>query len=415
VLLLDRFRAFSIRQQIMLVCLLAAGCCVLFGSIWFFFLRTSFQPLFTNLRPADAATIIADLDRKKIAYRLADGGTTIFVPADIADSTRLNVGAEDLPLKGTVGFELFNKSDMGLTDFAQKINYQRALQGELERTIMALDGIDSVRVHLSLGEDRIFRDDRVPPKASVMVRMQRGRTLPATAASGIQRLVAAAVPNLQASDVVILDDKGSIVGPAEAPARSEPVPPAVEVEQGIEQYYAGRVRQAVTQAYPQAAIAVSVAANLVPKPDGATADWNPAARDFALQITLSSPTPLAAAAQDNLRSLAGNAVGFDPAKNDTIEFGVLPNAPPPGIAEQEPVSAGHIAPLGKSHVEEDGGMEWQTLESTGLILGLLLLIFFIVARRLRRPRRLSDKQRQDFAARLRAALEQGGSHVAARP
>jgi flagellar M-ring protein FliF len=415
VLLLDRFRAFPIRQQIVLVCLMAAVSCLLFASIWFFFLRTSFQPLFTNLRPADAATIVADLERKKIDYRLADGGSTIFVPADIVDSTRLNVGAEDLPLKGTVGFELFNKSDMGLTDFAQKINYQRALQGELERTIMTVDGIDSVRVHLSLGEDRIFRDDRVPPKASVMVRMQRGRTLPAIAASGIQRLVAAAVPNLQAGDVVILDDEGSVVGPAEAPARSEPVPPAVEIEQGIEEYYAGRVRQAVAQAYPQAAIAVSVAANLLPKPDGASADWNPAARDFPLRITLSSPRPLDAGAQDTLRSLAGNAVGFDPAKNDTVEFSVAPNAPPPGIVEQEPVSASHVVPLRKSRVEEEGGPEWQTLGSTGLVLGLLLLIFFIMARRLRRPRRLSDKQRQDFAARLRAALEQGGSHVAARP
>lgn len=413
--LLDRFRAFSIRQQIMLVCLLAAGCCVLFGSTWFFFLRTSYQPLFTNLRPADAATIVADLDRKKIAYRLANGGTTIFVPAEIVDSTRLNVGAEDLPLKGTVGFELFNKADMGLTDFAQKINYQRALQGELERTIMTLDGIDSVRVHLSLGEDRIFRDDRVPPKASVMVRMQKGRNLPAAAASGIQRLVAAAVPNLQANDVVILDDKGSIVGPAEASVRIEAVPPSVQIEQGIEEYYAGRVRQAVTAAYPQVAITVRVTANLVPKPGGATADWNPAARDFPLQIALSSPTSLDAATQDNLRSLAGNAAGFDPAKNDTLEFGVAPDAPPPIVAEKEPASSSRIAPLRTTHVDEDGGTEWQTLGSTGLILGLLLLIFFIMARRLRRPRRLSDKQRQDFAARLRAALEQGGSHVAARP
>jgi flagellar basal-body M-ring protein/flagellar hook-basal body protein fliF len=211
----DRFRALSTFQQIALVAVGIASICVLLGSIWYFALRVPYGVLFSGLRPSDAAAIVSDLDRKKIPYRLADGGATILVPADIADRTRLNVTTDDVPLKGTTGFELFDKSDMGLTDFAQKINYQRALQGELERTIQTLDGVDSARVHLSLGEDRIFRDDQVPPKASVMVRMQKGSTLSISTAQGIQHLVAAAVPNLDAANVVILDEKGRIV---ESPA-----------------------------------------------------------------------------------------------------------------------------------------------------------------------------------------------------
>ncbi len=132
----DGIRALSLRQQVFLALGTACVLCLVLGVVWFFGLRTTWAPLFTELRPADAATIVADLDRKKIAYRLADGGTEILVPADLVDSARLDVMTGDLPLKGTVGFELFNKSDVGLTDFAQKINYQRALQGELERTIM---------------------------------------------------------------------------------------------------------------------------------------------------------------------------------------------------------------------------------------------------------------------------------------
>ena len=180
----DSIRALSSRQQVFLALGTACVLCLVLGAVWFFALRTDWTPLFTQLRPSDAATIVADLDRKKIAYRLADGGTAILVPADQADSARLDVMTGDLPLKGTVGFELFNKSDVGLTDFAQKINYQRALQGELERTIMTLDGINSARVHLSLGEDRIFRDDRVPPKASVTIRMRKGSSAHAAGGAG---------------------------------------------------------------------------------------------------------------------------------------------------------------------------------------------------------------------------------------
>lgn len=208
----DRFRAASPARQIQLI---AIGVILIGGILaisWYFFLRTPYMPLFTNLRATDAATIVASLEQKKIPYHLADGGTTILVPAEAVDVARLNATTDDLPLKGTVGFELFNKSDMGLTDFAQKINYQRALQGELARTIMTLDGVDTARVHLSLGEDRIFRDDRVPPKASVTIRMQKGASLTGNVAQGVKRLIAAAVSNLDAANVVILDETGREVG-----------------------------------------------------------------------------------------------------------------------------------------------------------------------------------------------------------
>src|SRR5215475_15224425 len=109
----DRFRAFTTRQQIALVASAVGLCVAIIGLVWFFMLRTTYRPLFTDVRPTDAATIVADLQRKKIDYRLANGGSTILVPEDLVDGTRLSVMSEDLPLKGTVGFELFNKSDLG--------------------------------------------------------------------------------------------------------------------------------------------------------------------------------------------------------------------------------------------------------------------------------------------------------------
>src|SRR5215813_11425892 len=107
----DRFQALTTRQQIVLVAMAACALALLIGALWLAFFRVDYRPLFTELRPADAATIVADLDRKKIDYRLEQGGTTILVPVDLVDSTRLNLMTDDLPLKGTVGFELFNKSD----------------------------------------------------------------------------------------------------------------------------------------------------------------------------------------------------------------------------------------------------------------------------------------------------------------
>jgi len=210
----DRFKTATSQQQILLAVGAAGLVSILLFLAWFYFLRTTYETLFTNMRMSDASAVVAEMDRKKIPYRLSNGGTTILVPSEKVDGARLDMMGGNIPLKSTVGFELFNKADLGLTDFAQKINYQRALQGELERTIMTLDGIESARVHLSLGEDRLFRDDQVAPKASVTVRMTNGRRLSEGAAQGVRRLVAAAVPKMDASDVVILDEEGQTVSVA---------------------------------------------------------------------------------------------------------------------------------------------------------------------------------------------------------
>jgi flagellar M-ring protein FliF len=394
----------------MVVAALVAAVCVVLAAAWYLFLHVSYQPLFTRLRSADAAAIIADLDRKKISYVLADGGATILVPADIADRTRLEVMTEDIPLKGTVGFELFDKSDMGLTDFAQQINYQRALQGELERTISTLDGVDSARVHLSLGEDRIFRDDRVPPKASVTIRMQNGAVLAPSAALGIQRLIAAAVPNLEPANVVILDEKGMIVGPA-AQARGAPAisAPGDQERQAIELYYQARVRLALDRAYPLGGMTVKVSADTgdqtVPA-GGTAADWNPQARTFPLRVTVTS-TPLDAATRENVQGLIAAAIGSNAALNDAIGFAAA-SAP-----EQI------FAPARRPSPAADVADNWQPPASSGAQSIAMAIVFAVLAGivgiflwRVRHPRRLSDAQRAQLAARFGALLDREDGHVA---
>jgi flagellar M-ring protein FliF len=411
----DHIRSLSARQQVFLAFGTACALCFVLGLVWFFGLRTTWQPLFSELRPADAATIVADLDRKKISYRLAEGGTAILVPTELVDSARLDVMSGDLPLKGTVGFELFNKSDVGLTDFAQKINYQRALQGELERTIMTLNGIDSARVHLSLGEDRIFRDDRVPPKASVTIRMRKGATLTVQAAQGVQRLIAASVPNLDVSDVVILDEGGRVIG---APAHVEALPgtgsPEAQERTAIEQYYQATVRSAVDRAYPQLGIAVGVSALTNSTDTGALPDWNPAARSFPLTVTLSTSAVLDQASQDGVRSLVSGIIRSNAVITDVIQFAVV--APPQGKsdAEDRNASTPRLPNIPAFSADDPGRGEGWAAAGLFFVFFAAAACFFFYAFGSRAPRKLSDDERARMSAKLRTALARGGVH-AARP
>lgn len=164
--------------------------------------------LFSGLEARDAAGIVRELERMKIEYRLADDGTTILVPAQDVHQTRLKLMGTGVPLSGGVGFEIFDNSDFGMTEFAQRINLQRALEGELTRTIMALDEIKYARVHLVMPDNGLFKQETREPTASVALFVKQGRNLDAEKVLGIQRLVSAAVPGLAREQVTVSDQNG---------------------------------------------------------------------------------------------------------------------------------------------------------------------------------------------------------------
>jgi flagellar M-ring protein FliF len=414
----DWFRTASPNRQLQYALAGAAVLALVMIAVWYAFLRVTYLPLFGDLRPADASTIVSVLEKKKIPYKLADGGAVILVPEDMVDSTRLDVMSDDVPLKGTVGFELFNKSDMGLTDFAQKINYQRALQGELERTIMTLDGVDTARVHLSLGEDRLFRDDRVPPKASVTVRMAHGHKLSEDAAQGVKRLVAAAVPNLDIANVVILDEEGDVVsGQTIAPAAAASSPNGEE-RRAIEEYYESRIRQAIAHANPNAQVEVGVQAELPIDASGQAATtslsgWTPAVRDFPLQVMLSPAAPLDPATQDAVKAVALGAITSTAAQNDVIAFGAAtPVLPVLAAVPRAAVSPAAIRTPAEAPVSDDDHDMLIEAGIAGAVLMGIIFVFVLVFSRLRGPRRMSDRRREDFVAKLRATLQEGEAHAA---
>ena len=204
-------------------------------------LKRSYQVLFRDLKPQDSATIIAELERQKVPFRVDQTTNEILVPEGQANTLRLKMMSSDLRLQGAVGFELFNNSDLGLTDFAQKVNYQRALQGELTRTITSLEEVDMARVHLTLPESSIFRRSDEHPKASVALFMRDGRTLSPDMIKGIQRLIAAAVPQMAAADVTVIDQRGDPVNIREQDVDD----PKQALKRAIEREYERKILQQI--------------------------------------------------------------------------------------------------------------------------------------------------------------------------
>jgi len=403
---LSEFRSMPPRRQfgVALVAMLLIG--VLLVAFYVIVLRADYRPLFTDLKTADAATIVAELDRTKTPYKLENGGATILVPADRVDAARLEVMGADLPLKGVVGFEIFNESDMGLTEFAQRINYQRALQGELARTIMTLDSVDTARLHLTLGERALFREQRTPPKASVTVLPRAGmRIAPATVA-GIQRLVAAAVPDLDVANVVVIDAAGRVISAdtAPEPAAIEPLPGTA-----LENHYVAKISQAIEATYPGSRARVTVSAGPgAPADPGMTDPSVP--RAFALRVDVAFPTaqpdPIAA----DIREIVGDAIGGPKVAGDIVTISVIPL---PRIADAPPM----LPDVGQMPPRATAAVTSSSWPATGWLLALALLAILVIVALLRRrsdPPPMTPDERVAYAERLRALLGKGGADVRER-
>jgi flagellar M-ring protein FliF len=179
-------------------------------AVWlcFWALHTDYQVLFADLDPQDAAQMVEELDKNKIDYKLEEGGTTILVDAEEVHRTRLQLMGKGMNLRGTVGFEVFNENDFGTSEFAQKVNFQRALQGELARTIMAFEEVKAARVHLVMPEQGLFRKNNGRAKASVSIVTKGDTRLSPEQIAGIQRLVAASVPEIDPAAVTVIDHRG---------------------------------------------------------------------------------------------------------------------------------------------------------------------------------------------------------------
>lgn len=199
----DFTSGLSVKQGLML-----AGAVLLTIAILVGFVNLigtpDYRPLVTGMEPSDAQALGAKLAAKNINYQISADGKTVNVPSDKLDTSRMEVASDGMPRSGRLGFELFDKLNWGQTEFDEKVNYQRALEGELERSIQTLRDVDSARVHLVLPTDSVFIDRARAAKASVVLKLRSGRLSEETQV-GIARLVSGAVDNLNPENVTVID------------------------------------------------------------------------------------------------------------------------------------------------------------------------------------------------------------------
>lgn len=184
----------------------------LFGSLayaaFFIFDRLNYAPLYTNLSPQDGAAVVKELEAAKIPYGISGAGTIIEVPRGVIYQTRLKLAGKGVPVGSGVGFEIFEKTPFGVSEFTQQVNYLRALQGELSRTINSIAAVQSSRVHLAIPSRSNFLGPEEKPSASVVVDLRPGYHLSPDQVQGVVNLVAGSVPKLSADKVTVIDSSG---------------------------------------------------------------------------------------------------------------------------------------------------------------------------------------------------------------
>jgi flagellar M-ring protein FliF len=204
----DQFMAWPLSRKLTLLLVLAV-CVAIISGIVMWSDRVDYQVLFSNIAQEDSGQVIGKLKEMKIPYRVE--GNAISVPSDKVYELRLELASQGIPQGGGVGFEIFDKTQFGVTEFVQRLNYVRALQGELSRTIKQLSEVSSARVHIAIPEKSIFSGKEDKPTASVVLKLRPGSKLSQGQVGGIVHLVASSVEGLPAQNITVIDNMGNLL------------------------------------------------------------------------------------------------------------------------------------------------------------------------------------------------------------
>ncbi|HXE04953.1 MAG TPA: flagellar basal-body MS-ring/collar protein FliF [Bryobacteraceae bacterium] len=171
----------------------------------------NFKPLYSDLSTEDAGAVIAKLKESGVEYRFGGNNSTLLVPSGKIPELRLQMASAGIPKSGRIGYELFDRTNLGTTDFAEQVNYHRAVEGELERSIMSMNEVSQARVHITFPKDSVFTENRLPAKASVLVKLKPGAHLSMQNAQALTQLVASAVEGLTPESISVMDMQGNLL------------------------------------------------------------------------------------------------------------------------------------------------------------------------------------------------------------
>ena len=293
------------------------------GASWY--LNTpDFRVLFADMEPEEAARVEAGLKTEKVKYQLTNGGRDIEVPKEEVDRLRLHFSSTGMPTSGRVGYELFDRTAFGQTEFLEQVNYRRALEGEIARTIATIGDVRSARVHIAMAKTSLFESREQPAKASVILTLKRNRPLAASTVAGIVNLVAFSVEGLRPEAVVLIDNTGR---PLARPSGDgdEPLSAAVmERQEKMERELASEVVRMIEPIVGADRVRANVTLRLSSKSEEQTTEaYDPASVVRSRQLTLEGA---AANAARGLAGARGNLPGqAQPAPTATP---VTPPGPP---------------------------------------------------------------------------------------
>lgn len=434
-------------------------------AVWL--LHDPYVPLASGLNPERVQEIAEELERAKIDYRIDASGDAVAVSRSQLGKARSAMAAGPFELPRSVGLELFEHADFSATDFAQRINYQRALQGEIARTIEKMAGVRSARVHVILSDGGLLKRNVTKASAAVSVTPQPGATLSRAQVAGIQRLIAASVPQIEVDDVVVLDEQGQSLTQRRDVASTSLSSARLDLKREADQYFEAKLERLLRQLLPESVASWSVDATLDERqlqvttetpvaaaggkdasraagvlvrerqsqhgnPSGFTQTDNNAdeadSRDWEYEYKVGNrieqilsapgsikrisvavalrgvPTEFTA---DAIQELVSRAVGVDATRGDAVSVLLLPRQPAPAVQVRSPEQRKVVRTTSvRPGVDPHSLLFWAGVTVASLIAGACLFVFMRRAAR-RAQRRVEDEA---VLAKVREWLQGGASN-----
>ncbi|MCA9474735.1 MAG: flagellar M-ring protein FliF [Nitrospira sp.] len=259
--LLRNFQALNLTQRIGVVVVLALALATI-PVLMMMGKEPDLVVLYSHLEPDDTRAIVQELGKLSVSYEVGESGNVIKVPAERVHELRLQLASLGLPESAGVGFEIFDRTTMGATPFTQQMNYRRALQGELARTISQISQVERVRVHLVIPEKRLFSSDQKAARAAVVLTLKRGSPLGGAQVQGIVHLVASSVEGLEASQVTVVDNHGKVLSQNAGDDDAHMTASQIETQRRVEHDLEQRVQTMLDQVLGQDKSVVRVTAPL---------------------------------------------------------------------------------------------------------------------------------------------------------
>lgn len=337
-------------QKLLLVAGIAAIIAVMV-VFWLWSQKPDYRVLFSNFADKDGGAIVAELDKLGVPYQFAEGGGAILVPADQVHQVRLKLAAQGLPKGGNIGFELLENQKFGVSQFVEQVNFQRGLEGELERSIQSISAVQAARIHLAIPKPSVFVREQQYPTASVLLNLHNGRRLDAQQVAAVVHLVASSVPNLSAEHVTVVDQNGNLLSDTSKQGKQNGLDPEqIAYVENMQTSIARRVESIITPIVGAKNVHAETSAEIdFSVTEQANESYKPNAKpeDMAVRSAQSRESQ---SANPNNGAVPG-ALSNQPPADATAPINA-PNAQAPG-ANGQPAAAAPAAPATPQNTQKD--------------------------------------------------------------